>query len=476
MPTYPLVKFMSGPAAAATVRYDFNAPITSGRKHVLHTDWDIGFPQLEGEPDDVAVEYGNRTVSFTQRVEGTRANAMVALSALARELQRTDNWLYFRIASDRDPVWFHTFRPTETGISFENVDMDDGPDAWDITVTMEAEPFAYGERVALSNITIDNNPSSGSNPIVATLPAITGDAPAPLRIQVNPTNSTETDGYRFMLSMHSGESAPSVPIVWQIGASDGWTAGTDTGASVANAAYSGGSYRACTFATNTMITRLSGVAPASLPMGTYKVLLRVARSDTSSTFAVRFGQSVSFSYFYNDTVVMDRAASTASGHATYLDLGQMTHPRNYANPADNPGAAYAPDVAIQAQRLSGSGSLHFDAIVLIPIKVAGTVETRTIFAEFPVNGISTGAGFGVFDGELEALWGITSVAGATGYKDLETTGQFPRAIPGAVNILHLLQQVNGAKPFFGQDTSDDITVDTVVTISYHPRWLWIGDG
>lgn len=472
---YPLLQFVSAPESTATVRYDFNFSSASLRTLPLGGgDLDLGVPTYSGDPESVGAEYGYRQMQFTQRIIAAKETALARMSVLAKELLRSTNWLKYQHDSARSPVYFKTYRGQPGSLSLE---WSETAQAWDISVPLTADAFACGSRVTLAAITITNNPASGTNPVVATLPTIKGDAPAPLRIEVNPSNANDLSGYKLMFSLLSTESSITTPIYWNVGGTDGWTAGTDTGASVSDTAYIGGNYRSVSFATNAaMETRISGQAPATVPAGTYKVLVRVARSDTDSTFAMRFGQSVAFSYRYGDTVFMRRAASSAAGHATWVDLGEFTHPWGHNAPAGQEGFAATPNVSLQAQRLSGSGALRVDAFLLVPVSTTAARDCKTLFADFPVFGIDANGGWGVFDGDTESVWGFNQFAVAAAGMVPELAGQFPAAIPGAVNTLHMLQQVNGRKPFFGSDTSDSITATSVLTISYLPRLLYIGDG
>lgn len=473
---WPAVEFMASPAAAAATRYSFNS--SDGSAYVLGDNTlDLGDPELEGNPDGIDVDYGLRTLTFTHRIYGTKVAALAKQSLVARELQRNDNWLMVQVSVDTDPVWFHTYKAGAV-LSFEHVqDRDAGRDAWDVRLTLPAEAFAYGERVVLSTATITNDPSSGTNKMSLTLPAVIGDAPAPLRIRIDPSNANFMDGFRFGFSVLAALDVPTVPIVWQVGGTDGWTIGTDTSASTADAAMSGGTRRRVSFATdNNLTTRLNGNAPAALAAGTYKVFVRVARSDTASTFALRFGQGLVFSYWFNDTVLFAREASSTSNHATWVDLGEMTHPRRHQAPDGQYGIAGIPDIALQAQRLTGAGSLDIDAFMLVPLDVEGAIESRTMFVEFPVSGPASGSSvFTYFDGDLEFIWGFNS-AGTAHPLTPEIEGSFPRVIPGAEHIFHLFQQVNARRPFLLADTPDVITFTCGVELSYQPRWRWVGAG
>lgn len=472
---YPALRFTETPAATAIIRYRFNS--IDGKSSVLHGGFDLGNPDLEGDPDIAGVDFGLRTVTFVHRVLGTKAAAMAKHSLVARELLRPDNWLLVQLAADRDPVWFHTYHTGAT-LSFENARDDAGEDAWDIGVSLPAEPFAYGEQVTMTPLTVNNNVAAGSNNCQVLLSLVQGDAPAPLKISVNPSNAAGTDGNRFMFSLMS--PADFGLVVWQVGGTDGWTAGTDTSASTADATMSGGSRRRVSFATvATMATRLSGPAPAALPAAKYKVMVRVARSDTSSTFAMRFGQNIIGTYFYGDTVTMERDVSGSSNYATWVDLGDFNHPRDFFAGDGNAGFDYIPDISLQAQRLTGTGSLDIDAFALVSLKfhdIVTEAEAQTLFCEFPVIGIGTTTSFGVFDGDSELVWAYNSVGCAESGLRAELQGQFLKVHPGKSHLLRFFQQVNGRKPFFGSDSSDVITNTTVFTISYYPRWLWVGEG
>lgn len=472
---YPIVMFMSAPDVAATVRFDCNVRSSTDRVHVL-PDFDPGVPQLEGEPDGVSVEYGLRTLSFTLRIEGPKATALATQSALARELLRTENWLYVQLSDDVAPVWFRLYRAEPGALSFAEVyDIDSLHDVWDISMSLPAASFAYGERVTLGAVTVNNNPAHVTNPCSYTLATVLGDAPTPCRIQINPSNAAAMAGFRWMIA-HAALDAAYTAVFWQVGASDGWTAGTDTGASAADVDYSNGSYRAVTFATPTMATRLSGSAPSTPTRGRYKVLVRIARSDTTSKFSMRFGQNVGAAYIYGDTVVMDRASSTATEHATWVDLGDFTFPRGVGQVPDSLTATVpTPSVSLQMARDSGSGSAYIDCFALIPVDIKGQTQSSVLFSEFTRVGIDTSGGLGVWDGDEEAFWAFNSSAGLFTPMP-EIRGGYPQLVPGATNKLHVLQQVMGGKPFFNEDASDDISVSASLVVSYYPRWLWIGEG
>lgn len=471
---YPLIQFVSDASTSATLRYDFHAKNASYETRPLGGDGlDLGTPSFTGDPDSAGAEYGYRRLSLTQRIVGTKTEAMSRMTTLARELLRAQNWLKVQVDATAPVRYFKTYRTEPGSLSLEHIET---AGAWDIVVPLVADPFAYGARETLSPITINNDPVAGTNPCRAVLPTILGDAPAPLRILMNPGNATGLYGFRHMFAVHATTDSPAGPVTWAVGGTDGWTAGTDTAASSADATMSGGNRRVVSFATvATMATRISGSAPAALPAGKYKVLVRVARSDLDSTFGLRFGQNVAFSYRYGETVAFDRAASTAVGHAAWVDLGDFQHPYGHLVPAGQEGGAATPDVSLQAERRTGTGSLYLDAFLLVPLETTTTIQNRLLFSEQNLGAIDSGAATGTWDGDWEGAWSFNQFGVANSDFVAELQGQFPAVVPGATNTLHMLQQVNGRRPFFGQDNPDIITGTSVLTLSYYPRYLYLGN-
>lgn len=474
---YPLVKFTAS-AAAATVRLDFNVDSGGMKTYPDADNFDLGTVEFDGEPDAIGVEYALRNITFDLVIEGTHAQALAQQAAVARELMRAENWLMYQQDASSDPVWFRTFRASPGSLSLDRVDNERTLNTWVIGITLHAEPFAYGERVSLSSVTVNNNPASGTNPCSWTTATILGDAPAPARVQVNPSNSGAMPGYRWMVS-HAALSAAYTPVFWQIGASDGWTAGTGTGASTANAAYSGGSYRPVTGSLGLMASRLSGNAPTTPTRGRYKVLVRVARSDAVTEWALAFGQNVGGTYVYGDTVAFPGDNVGTTEMASWVDLGDFTFPRGAGQVPDGLVATPStPNISLQAQATVGSASgeqLRLDCFMLVPLDITGQVGSSTLFSEFTRVGIDSSGGLGVWDGDEEAFWAFNSSSGLFTPMP-KNEGGYPVLVPGATNVFHLLQQANGNEPLFGEDATDSISVSTAVVVSYHPRWLYVGAG
>jgi hypothetical protein len=337
----PIVQFVDSPSTTATVRYDFNVTSPTLRCFPLHEGIDLGTPSFTGEPEGVGAIYGYRAMRLTQRIIGTRAVALARMSLLAKELLRTpNNWLRFQWDASATPVFFKTFRTEPGAISLENAG---NADAWDLSVPLEADPFAYGPLVTLSTIqfeqTISTDLDATWNPMTVALPALKGDAPTPLRITLTPPSLAST-GEEFMIGCVSGTSSMLDPG-FDIGTGDGLTAGTGTAAGVANAADVGGSCRTITIATgdggtgSSMARRLSGNLTGTLPQGRYKVHVRY-EADTAAnikTYIFRFS-----TYGTTVSVPVGTSGGGAVTQQGWVDLGEIPFPQGVVDiPADATG-------------------------------------------------------------------------------------------------------------------------------------------
>lgn len=474
--TYPLVRLVSGPTPDAEILLDLSDMDAPAPRAPESEGWSIGYPEIQGDPDALFVQYGLRFLEHVLQVRGTKAQALAFQSQLGRRLMRDSGWLYFKLAAGTDPVWFELKRAQAADLSFDGVYVNaDGSesnlkDHWGISLNLPAEPFALGERRSLGTFTVTNDPTTGQRIV---LPEIEGDAPANLRITVNPDTATTMAGFKWKIDSHNSETAHA-PVVWNVGTGDGFTAGAGTGAGTSNAAYSGGTYREITFADLSLVTRISGPVSAPLPAGDYEVLVRVTRDDAASVFSLRFGQMVGLGYQFGDTVLTDRLASTATGHATYVSLGVHALPKFQPPEGEDPGATPTPDIALQVGRVSGAGAARVDAIKLLPVRVADTISHQSLLTHFPGIGIEPGTnGRGIWDTGRRAFWAYNA-SGNPSPALTDTEGTWPIAVPGVENSLVIMPQVNGRRPFFGNDASDDIAMTSEIEVSYQPRHLWIG--
>ena len=450
---YPLVKFVDSPADEASERLNLN----QSTAWPVADDIDLGAPALLGDPNGIGSSYGNRTVRLTWVIKDRKPAALALQSALAREVMREGgSWLMFQLTETTAPVWFRTKRSNPGSVSLAQVYTNSGlPDSWRVSVTLEAEPFAYGPEETFA-VNVPTNPISGADPMSAVMPAIKGDVPAPLRLQL----PTPPSGfiYQPQLAVLPLDGAWPGSQWFRVGTAGGWVAGADT--------LAGGATFKVTFATNaSMATRASGkVLPAFA--GRYRVLVAVS-CDFNISFRVG-----------GTTVVPPWSG------AQMLDFGVQSFPRGNM-PTSRPytlgfgswaGSGF--NLRIDANRASGTGSAYIFGVLLVPVDLPLDQVGHCYHARGGLPGNTTGrnepdltvsAGQVVtLDGEAERVVQTdTDGAYAVSASDLFLAGGFPQVTPGATNVLHLVPHKQG-----GMGEELVLATETLsVTCRYRPRWL-----
>jgi hypothetical protein len=472
--TWPLVKFVDAPEVGANVRYDFNNALAAATRSV-QSDFTLGSPTLDGEPDAIGVAYGYRQPLFTQLVKGEKSDALQALSLLSRELLRPTNWLMFQLDAVSGPIWLKVYRSQFAALSLERVyvDLPSGDtaplsDTWAIPVPLVADAFAYGQRVTLDPVMVTQSPD-GDNPMRIELPAIKGDAPTPLRVQITPEAGLDASlDNEWMIGCIAGSADAEDPVV-SIGTGDGFTPSSGGAVTTGDAQFFGGDYR--TFFTTTTVKSLTGYLPVTT-RGRYKILVR--GEFTENTI---FGLFISLGYAENIKVVGDQGFSNYHG---WVDLGEVTLPPGVNLPDDQP-ITIEPQFFFLTMRDSVlSGTVKLDALKVIPVG-GPTVDQATILkAKGPDNStlavdVLEGGTTNTFDGDSESFWGSTVALGVIGTAP-KLTGGFPVADPASEQNLLLVMAMHrgtivGSAPYI---TTPDTEAE--VTVSYHPRLLHLGDG
>ena len=170
-----IVRFVDKIATSPTTRLDLMAAPWS----VMTRGTDVSPPELDRAmvstllTDGVrvpAAAYGHRILKLQLMLAATSFEAaQTAYQALARELDRPTNILMWQPNGASSPVFFRTFR-TDAGAVGEFLD-------WaakkTITISILAEPFAYGQRVDLSPVTVYNDPAPKTTLITETFESAT---------------------------------------------------------------------------------------------------------------------------------------------------------------------------------------------------------------------------------------------------------------------------------------------------------------
>lgn len=457
--TFPEVQLVDAPTSGATVLFDFNDTTLAASREVEADGFTLGAPELDGDVDAVDPLYGPRVVGFTWRLRGTKATALAAQSALARRVMAGPSWLRVRLHATATVKFFRAYRMQPGELSFDDLYSTStiSRDKWAIEVAIPCEGIGYSERVTQVAQTVNNNPAHATNPCRIILPPISGDAPTRLRLGITP--SFDSAGYRYMTSLLSSPAAQS-PTLLQVGTGDSFTAGVNTGSGSTDASYSGGSFRSTSFSTATMQVRLS--TTVSLIPGRYRVLARVA--PEVETFVGRF--QVATTTTAGPPMTSNLPPFGTSYFPRWVDLGTLSPVRN-GDPSSLAPVSTA--LTIAAERTAGTGALRWDAILLVPLHNSLERSSQAMFSAFTNTAIAgiSGSNAGTWDGDAEAFYAADSSVAA------DMAGAFHTVTPGNAHVLTLLTNVDPARS--AATPQDSISTTASVVVSYHPRWLWLGD-
>lgn len=512
--SYPQFRFVDAPSTSATLRLDLNdAGATAGRG--VEEDFDLGAPTLEGDPDAVGQTFGFRTLSIPVQITGTKANALAFVSALSREVLRRTNWLRFQLDASSSPVFFKVYRTGYQPLSLQEIYQNrvtggSAPagfkDRWRVVVPLVADAFAYGPRETIPQVQIVQSPADLAGPtryaMRYELPAIKGDAPTPLQVTITPGSAAglAATGCSWLVGCRSSSDA-AADVIQDIGNSDGLSAGTGTGAGVTDSDYFNGSYRVVTISAGQTlaINRLTGNMP-NLGLGRYKVMLRYEADGSTTvdrTYLFRMvcapaSTGPTFSQPTASVPVRARAV-TAWIRSGWVDLGEMNYPLGVPS---NLTGALGPSLMqslfnLQIATAEGiAGSVRIDALRFIPVDgptITQSALMKAVFTGFhwpvyqptpPEVVIS-----GTFDGDSEVYWSTavppTSVVGLVpGTPAL--SGSFPVADPAAAHNVLTVMATDPGDQTVGPGTSTTLInskdAQLALDVSYHPRYLHIGDG
>lgn len=409
-----------------------------------------------GVPTSAA--YDNRTVVLklqpmtNGRFMGPDA-AAAQVQLLMRELDRPTNFLRYQ-AGTSAPVFFRTYRSGPDAVDFS-------PNGREVTVTLLAEPFAYGLKESQSGTAVLNNPVGG---MVVDITSPKGDVDTPLYLSLTGTLGV-TGRLVSGLAMRRRGTPSSGPFLLQ---AEAMTQGTDTATQANSASFSGSGNNSsrCTFTTvPTSATRISTTAfPASASVdarGTYRVFMRYRKTVAGDTITVQM-------VWGNSSVSLQNDVVTLAGNAgfQYADLGLVQLPAGYDPVYDGLSGTEIPVAggffSVSAKRGAGTGNLDMDCLLFMP------ADDRLEFIKWP----SSAGGTDVFiaeGGPRPAAYSTTSGGNLISTQPIEIVGGGMMLTPGRTNRLYFVRDLGSLVAAAGGN--DDLTASTTLTPSYYPRYL-----
>lgn len=455
------------PSLAGVTIFDFNPAV----KRVPPGQWlirdtlDFGAPKLLGDRDAVDALWGERDITFKVRIGGSKTYALGRQAAMARAMTNLvggRGWLRVQLKPSTQPVWFRMYRPELGALVLENAAADGDADIWDIPVSLPVEPFAYGAEVTLlAAQTVNNDPTAATNPMRLVLPAVPGDAPTPLRVTFNSLPAPVTD-HRFRIS-----NVASLSQRLPIGLALATGLGPDTApASVASAI--GGACVSVSFTVAPGLANRVTSTLSSVPLGRYQVFVRAALDAETTTTQLQMsigGATGALVPFVPNSRPF--TPFVANGW-TWVDLGAFTIPRSPLPASEPQNLSISPGFSLAAGRTSVAGTLRLDHLLLVPIGGHDVVESRTICPSWPAAAYLTGHKV-VVDGESSSVFGYDGSAPYNAQTEV-SGGAFVRGVPGQFNVLSIILHAQG-----GSGVSDDKALAQSVTVTCHPKLLYLGD-
>lgn len=403
-----------------------------------------------------ASAYDDRVLQLQLRVKAATSDAVATqLQLLARELDRPGgNILQYQLAGMTHPVFFRTHR-----LGLDAVSIPSDGTMLDFGLSIPAEPFAYGLPQTLSSVTVNNDPAHATNAQHFDVTGVLGDVETPLVLRINHADVVETWRQQTLFAVRRRGTPSATPYLLQ---AESMTQGTDTStqSNTSVMSGSGNNYSRCTFGTATMATRLSIAAhPSSASVdarGRYRVYLRYRNSNVSDTIHVRLLWGPSDATIANSQAT---TATTTNSARRYLDLGDVQIPAGYDPVADLSGtqrAAQGIYLAVQAQREAGSGTLDFDALLLVPSDDRMALVSWAGF---------TGPDYAWLDGVTDSVYATTSAGALVSQQQPVATAGLPMVSPGVTNRIYVVADVNP------EAASDSLSTTLTIVGSYLPRYL-----
>jgi hypothetical protein len=427
--------------------------------------------------------YANRTIGVTfDHIAASQDALATSWQTLARLIDQDTSWIRYRPTGATSYVFFKCYRAQVPSLD----DMRGAVAYRTPALQIPADPAAYGLPVDISSFTITNDPSAGTNRMIvgpSTLGTIQGDLETPLLLAMTASSTFFTPGYITSYAVRGGFThtllARNLTDL---------TSGTDVGARVtgAGANYIEGDYKACTFATTTMVPRLTGTFTSALsPMpGLYRALIKGVVPDPGAgshvnayTFKIQFGSTAGVTQ-YSDPVTVSVNSAAGSANHVMVDLGVQQIPTLVETTGIGlAAAASAVSVnvvtTVQASASNTSGSMQpfrFDELFLLPVETTYGEARSTV---------GTPAGFlsdlVMYDGINDSVRQMDDTGSgafsSTPYPtnssvNLRWVGGLPMVAPGANNYLHFVM---------GSGTTGVAVPAATTTWSarYYPRYLHV---
>lgn len=467
--------FVDSISASATSRLNLN---DGSYIRTLATGTDFGMPQLERAMFSTpltdggvvpAAAYSNRVITLALDLSLIADLDVAAqyLQKIAKELDRPHipldqpvNFLRYK-AGTTNPVFFRVLRSAFSGVAWDAVQQR-------ATVTLLAEPYAYGTKQTLAAATVNNDPAHASNGLFFDVTGVLGDVEVPLDLSITAADllAAGDPGATTCIAVRRRGTPSAAPFLLQAETAD--SLGSDTTLPGNDAVMSGASsnYARTTFATQAgMGTRWSkfNFPSASVDArGMYRAFLRYRKSVLADVINVRMFYAKNGFTTTGDTYALAVQAS-GSSNIYWADLGLVAFPGT-SDPVEDGLSGTLLAIAggtfgIDAQRVSGSGNIDMDCVVFVP------ADDRLALVKWSFN---SGPDKFILDSTRAMAYALNSSSQIRPEQPMPVMGGTPVVSPGATNRITFIGNVGTAGI-----VTDDKTDTFTVTGSYYPRYLYV---
>jgi hypothetical protein len=406
-----------------------------------------------------ASAYSFRTIRLGLYLGTATADATAtALQALYRELDRPGNILRWWEHTTH-PIFFRTYRASASSV--RRLGAADGRRK-KIEVELRAEYAGYGLlETPVSGVTVNTDPANGTNGCFVDVTGVKGDVESPAIIRW--PSAAIADDRTVVFAVRRRGTPSAAPFLFQ---AEALTQGTDTStqANDANFSGSGNNYSRCTFGTATMQNRLvlTDVGTASVDLrGTYRVYLRYRKNTSSDgiNLQLRWGDVDGWVNIDNDAY-----ATVNNTTITTADLGLVSIPVGDDPATDTDGTELVVSdswrMVLRAERTSGSGTIDFDFLMLVP------ADDRLGLVQWNDDSSSPSDHWILRAEDWKASARDASSQVISAAPPAARAGGLPFLTPNQTNRIVMLRSVRAG---------DTWTLTTVspVSVSYYPRYLTV---
>lgn len=303
-----------------------------------------------------------------------------------------------------------------------------------------------------------------------------GDVETPLYVSFATGNAGlgATGRLRSALAMRRRGTPSATPFALQAEAMTMSIADTTVQSNSALMSGAGSNFVKVAFTTSTgMANRIQTTTrfPSSASVdarGTYRVFARVRQNTATDIFDMRLLYGSVSVQITGDTVRLPADTGPAAPTLKYVDLGLMQTPIGFDPVYDGLSGvelgAEGNFLIIQAQRVSGTGTLDIDVLLFVP------ADDRLEFVLWPeVQNFSTDT-FVAEGGPRPAAYCLNTGGQVSPTEPIEITGGGMMITPGRTNRLYFIRDLGTGTAQTG--AGDSITATGVLTCSYYPRYLF----